>query len=249
MSGERWLWYNAEIRNWMVGTKDKIGSKTGTLSLADTCESPDRAAHSWKAWKDGDGWVEQPTLKCTAPASLPPPPPKYLRLDGGKDLAPDIAANYLGYYELEPGQRSHGRAVWKHASCERWLWYNAEISNWMVGTKDKIGSNLCHLFVSDTCESPDRVSHHWKALNDGSWVEQPTLKCTAPASIQQVKVGSCVEVISGSNAGRTGKVVEDDGTSNPYKVVANLHTAPHSIEATGPITPEPHELFLAGALC
>ena len=57
----------------------------------------------------------------------------------------------------------------------------------------------------------------------------------------------CVEVVSGSDAGRTGKVVEDDGTSNPYKVTA-LHTAPHSIEATGP-TPEPHELFLAGALC
>ena len=68
------------------------------------------------------------------------------------------------------------------------------------------------------------------------------------ASIPQVKVGSCVEVVSGSNAGRTGKVVEDDGTSNPYKVAAALHTAPHSIEATGP-TPEPHELFLAGALC
>ena len=60
--------------------------------------------------------------------------------------------------------------------------------------------------------------------------------------------GDCVEVVSGSNAGRTGKVVEDDGTSNPYKVATALHTVPHSIEATGP-TPEPHELFLAGALC
>ena len=179
---------------------------------------------------------------------VPPPPPKYLRLDGGKDLSPAGLAG-LGYYELEPRLRSHGRAVWKHVSGERWLWYNAEIRNWMVGTKDKIGSKTGTLSLADTCESPDRASDHWRALKDDNFVEQPTLKCTAPASIQQVKVGSCVEVISGSNAGRTGKVVEDDGTSNPYKVVANLHTAPHSIEATGPITPEPHELFLAGALC
>ena len=192
-----------------------------------------------------DGWDDSFTWDQVEPATIAPP--KYLRLDGGKELAPHIAADYLGYYELDTSQQSHGRAVWKHASSESCLWYNTETHFWMGGKTESIGSNSGHLFVRDTCESPDRASHHWEAHKDGSWVEQPTLKCTAPASIPQVKVGSCVEVVSGSDAGRTGKVVEDDGTSNPYKVTA-LHTAPHSIEATGP-TPEPHELFLAGALC
>ena len=85
---------------------------------------------------------------------VPTPPPKYLRLDGGKDLSPAGLAG-LGYYELEPRLRSHGRAVWKHVSGERWLWYNAEIRNWMVGTKDKIGSKTGTLSLADTCESPD----------------------------------------------------------------------------------------------
>ena len=91
--------------------------------------------------------------------------------------AKDAQSRREGIYKLSL-DLVNGKSHWMHEGGSHALWFEKTIGNWIIGTKDNIGSTIRGLESNVTEEEPQDATI-WKYYKDKKWIESNDTKVFA----------------------------------------------------------------------